>query len=136
MAAFVGRCDHLGDNTQVRFLSPEWLDSLRAATAPAAPGTDLRIRQRVTGGPDGDVEYVLALAGGEVRVEAAGPADVELMTDYDTAAAISQGRLSPASAFAAGRLRMGGAVGSLVAHQEAFADMGRLLAGVAAETTY
>jgi len=121
----------------VRFLSPEWLDSLQAATAPASPSADLRIRQRVTGGPDGDVEYVVALAGGEVRFEAGGgPADVELTADYDTAAAISQGHLSPASAFAAGRLRVGGAVSSLVAHQEAFAGLGRLLAGVGEATTY
>jgi hypothetical protein len=118
-------------------LSPEWLASLQAATAPAPAGADLRIRQRVTGGPDGDVEYVLAVAGGEVRFDAGpGPADVELTTDYDTAAAISQGTLSPASAFAAGRLRVGGAVSSLVAHQEAFAGIGRLLAGVAEATTY
>ena len=110
---------------------------MRAATAPAAPSTDLRILQRVTGGPDGDVEYVLALAGGAISFEpGAGPADVELTTDYDTAAAISQGLLSPAAAFAAGRLRVGGAVSSLVAHQEAFAGIGRLLAGVADSTTY
>jgi len=121
----------------VRFLSPEWLDSLQTATAPASPAADLRIRQRVTGGPDGDVEYVVALAGGEVRFEAgAGPADVELTTDYATAAAISQGQLSPASAFAAGRLRVGGTVSSLVAHQEAFAGIGRLLGSVAEATTY
>jgi hypothetical protein len=61
---------------------------------------------------------------------------VELTTDYTTAAAVSQGRLSPASAFAAGRLRMTGAIGALVAHEDALADVGRLLAGVAAETTY
>lgn len=109
---------------------------MRAATAPAAPAADLRIRQRVTGGPGGDVDYVLALAGGEVRLEASGPADVELTTDYDTAAAISQGTLSPAAAFAAGRLRVAGAVSSLVAHQEAFAGIGTLLAGVAEATTY
>ena len=120
----------------MRFLSPEWLDSLQAASAPAAPATDLRIRQRVTGGPDGDAEYVVALTGGTVRFEPSGPADVELTTDYDTAAAISQGKLSPASAFAAGRLRVGGAVSSLVANQEAFAALGRLLAGVADATTY
>lgn len=120
----------------MRFLSPEWLDSMRAATADAAPGTDLRILQRVTDGPAGDVEYVLALAAGEVRFETAGPADVELTTDYDTAAAISQGLLSPAAAFAAGRLRVGGAVSSLVAHQEAFAGIGKLLAEVAEATTY
>ena len=109
---------------------------MRAATEDAAPATELRVRQRVTGGPDGEVEYVLALAGGEVRFEAAGPADVELTTDYDTAAAISQGLLSPAAAFAAGRLRVGGAVSSLVAHQDAFAGIGRLLGGVAEATTY
>jgi putative sterol carrier protein len=112
---------------------------MRTATSGVSPDATLRIRQRVTGGPDGDVEYTLALADGEVRFEPgaiAGPVDVELATDYATAAAISQGRLSPASAFATGRLRMGGAVGSLVAHQEAFADLGRKLAGVAGETTY
>lgn len=109
---------------------------MRAATADAAPATDLRISQRVTGGPDGDVEYVLALAGGEVRFESAGPADVELTTDYDTAKDISQGLLSPAAAFAAGRLRVGGAVSSLVAHQDAFAGIGKLLGGVAEATTY
>ena len=121
----------------MRFLSPEWLESMRSATAPASPAAALRVRQRVTGGPTGDVEYTMALAGGQVTFEAgAGPADVELTTDYATAAAISQGRLSPASAFAAGRLRMSGAVGDLVAPQDALADVGRLLAGVAAETTY
>ena len=112
---------------------------MRAATSGVSPAATLRIHQRVTGGPDGEVEYTLALADREVRFEPgppAGPPDVELTTDYATAAAISQGRLSPAAAFAAGRLRMGGAVGSLVAQQEAFADIGRLLAGVAGETTY
>ena len=122
----------------MRFLSPAWLESMRSATSAASPAADLRIRQRVTGGPDGDVEYTLALGEGGVVFDPGsdGPADVDLTTDYDTAAAISQGRLSPASAFAAGRLRMGGAVGSLVGDQVAFADMGRLLAGVAAETPY
>lgn len=120
----------------MRFLSPEWLESMRSATAPATPGTDVRARQRVTGGPDGDVAYVMALAGGQVRVEADGPADVELTTDYDTAAAISQGLLTPAAAFAAGRLRVDGAVSSLIAHQEAFAGIGRLLAGLSGATTY
>lgn len=126
----------MGDNRHVRFLSPEWLESMRTATAPATPGTDVRIRQRVTGGPHGDVAYVIALAGGQVHVEGDGPADVELTTDYDTAAAISQGVLTPAAAFAAGRLRVGGAVSSLLAHQEAFAGIGRLLAGMAGATTY
>jgi hypothetical protein len=129
----------MGDNTGVRFLSPEWLETMSATTAPAAPAASISVRQRVTGGPDGDVVYVLRLAGGQARFEAgeaAGPADVELATDYETAAAISQGLLSPASAFAAGRLRVGGAVNALVTHQEALDELGKVLASVAASTTY
>ncbi len=121
----------------MRFLSPEWLEAMGTATTPATPATTLRIHQRVTGGPDGDVEYTLALADGQASIEPGpGPADVELTTDYATAAAISQGRISPASAFAAGRLRVAGAVSSLVSHQEAFAEVGKLLAPLAEATTY
>ena len=127
----------MGETEAMRFLSPEWLDHLATVTASASPTVDLSVHQRVTGGPDGDVEYTLRLAGGTVRLEPGpGQADVELTADYETAAAISQGRLSPASAFAAGRLRIGGSVGALVAHHEAFAGMARLLDGVAGATTY
>ncbi|HEX2119908.1 MAG TPA: SCP2 sterol-binding domain-containing protein [Acidimicrobiales bacterium] len=122
----------------MRFLSAEWLERMAAATAPASPGADVAVHQRVTGGPDGDVEYTLRVGGGKVAFEP-GPAtgaDVTLVSDYATAAAISQGRLSPAAAFAAGRLRVIGPVGPLVASQEVFAGMGRLLAGVSESTTY
>ena len=123
----------------MRFLSPEWLEHMRVATATAATVVAVSVHQRVTGGPDGDVEYTVRLGDGAVQVEpgpASPPADVELSSDYATAAAISQGRISPASAFAAGRLRVGGAVSSLVSHQEAFAEVGKLLARVAEATTY
>ena len=129
----------MGENGAVRFLSGEWLERLAAATAPAAgpPDVQVSIHQRVTGGPDGDVEYTVRLSGGRVTVEPGpGPADVEIVEDYETAAAISQGRLSPAAAFAAGRLRLGGAVGALVEHQEALSAVGPLLAGLAGTTTY
>ena len=49
---------------------------------------------------------------------------------------INRGILSPAAAFAAGRLRFGGSVSSLVEHQEALADIGKLLTGVSGATTY
>ena len=121
----------------MRFLSPEWLAQLASVTAGASPAVDLSVRQRVTGGPDGDVAYTLRLANGTVTFEpGAGEADVELISDYETAAAISQGHLSPASAFAAGRLRIAGSISALVAHQETFAEMAKLLAGVAEATTY
>ena len=127
----------MGENGPVRFLSPEWLERMASATAGASPGARLSIHQRVTGGPDGDVEYTLRLAGGRVTFEPGpGTADVELQSDYETAAAISRGELSPAKAFAAGRLHVHGPVTALVAHQDAFAGLGPLLAGVAAATTY
>lgn len=130
----------MGETVPVRFLSPEWLEHLASATAAASTasvGDDVSIHQRVTGGPDGDVEYTLRLDGGKVSVEPGpGTADVELVADYETAAAIGQGLLSPATAFAAGRLRVAGSVSSLVTHQEVFADLGKLLTGVAEATTY
>jgi len=129
----------MGETDGVRFLSPEWLEHMSAATSTATPTVALSVHHRVTGGPDGDVEYTVRLDDGAVTFEpgpASGPADVELSCDYGTAAAISQGEISPASAFAAGRLRVAGAVSSLVSHQEAFAEIGRLLTGVSETTTY
>ncbi|MEA2703175.1 MAG: hypothetical protein QOD63_1120 [Actinomycetota bacterium] len=126
-----------------RFLSPEWLDLLAAAASAAAgdpdgTGTPFAIRQVVTGGPDGDVEYVVRADAGRFSVHRAGEirADVDIIQDYDTATAISQGRLSPAVAFAGGRLKMGGGVGQLVEHQEEFAALGELFASVRSATTY
>ncbi len=127
----------MGENGRVRFLSREWLDHLSSLTSTASSATTISVHQRVTGGPEGDVEYTLRLAGGKVAFEPGpGRADLELTSDYETAAAISQGRVSPASAFAAGRLRVGGAVSSLVSHQEAFTEVGMLLAPMAEATTY
>jgi hypothetical protein len=127
----------MGENAPVRFLSAEWLERLARAVSAAAPPATVSVHHRITGGPDGDVEYTLRLLGGSAVVEPGpGAADVQLVEDYATAAAISQGTLSPAAAFAAGRLRVDGAVGSLVEHQETFAALGPLLAGVGEGTTY
>ena len=128
-----------------RFLSPEWLDLLAAAASAGhddgpsdAAGTPFAIRQVVIGGPDGDVEYVVRADGGRFSVHRAGDiqADVDIIQDYETATAISQGRLSPSVAFAAGRLKMGGGVGRLVDHHQEFVALGGLFARVRDATTY
>jgi hypothetical protein len=127
----------MGDNASVRFLSGEWLERLAGALSAASPAEAVSIHQRVTGGPEGDVEYTVRLDAGTVSVEPGpGPADVEIVQDYATAAAISQGTLSPAAAFAAGRLRLAGSVDTLVGHQDAVAALGPLLAGLREGTTY
>ncbi len=140
-----------------RFLSPEWLDLLAAAasassaaattsevgtsevaTSEEPTGKPFAVRQVVTGGPDGDVEYVVRADAGGFSVHRAGEieGDVDVVQDYETAAAISQGRLSPSVAFAGGRLKLGGGAGMLVDHQDAFAGLGALFAQVRADTTY
>ena len=129
----------------VRFLSPEWLDRLATTAASsddlrrASAGVSVGIRQVVTGGPDGDVGYVVRLDRGHVSVTPdEGPAgvDVEITEDYATAAAIHQGLLTPAAAFAAGRLKLGGRVGLLVEHAPVFSALGGVFAGSRATTTY
>jgi hypothetical protein len=128
-----------------RFLSPEWLDLLAAAASARhddepsdAGGAPFAIRQVVTGGPDGDVEYAVRADAGRFSVHRAGEvhADVDIIQDYETATAISQGRLSPSVAFAAGRLKLGGGVGQLVEHHEEFAALGELFAQVRDATSY
>jgi putative sterol carrier protein len=128
----------------VRFLSPEWLDQLAAVAASsddlrrASASVTVAIRQVVTGAPGGDVGYVVRLERGRVSVEPDGDAaaDVEITEDYATAAAISQGLLTPAAAFAGGRLKLGGRVGLLVEHSSVFSALGGVFAASRAATTY
>lgn len=127
-----------------RFLSAEWLEQLAVAAAAsddlrrASAGTTVAVRQVVSDGPDGDVDYVVRVDRGTVSITsgAEGLTDVEISEDYATAAAISQGLLTPAAAFAAGRLKLGGRVGLLVEHAPLFAAVGGVFAAVRATTTY
>ncbi len=124
-----------------RFLSPEWLTQLAAVAGESsltdrAAGLDVSIRQVVRGTPDGDVAYTVRLQGGTVTVVPDGTADVELTSDYATAAAISQGRLSPATAFASGRLKLGGQVGVLARQAGLLSELGDLFGSLRARTEY
>jgi hypothetical protein len=134
-----------------RFLSEAWFALVRA-TLPDPDGTPdgspdgtpdgmpraVTVRHRVTGGPEGDVDYVVRAGSGRYSVEpgADGPVDIEIIEGYDSAAAISQGTVTPAAAFAAGVLRLEGDVALLAARQDDFVALGRLLAPVRAVTTY
>lgn len=135
----------------VRFLSPEWLERVAEAlrdkdeVRQATRGLRFTLRQVVTGGPEGDVVYRMEIVDGAVHVlpgpgEAAGGgpggADVALIEDYETAVAVSRGEITPAEAFATGRLKVDGQVALLVDHQEVFARLGSLLEPVRAETEY
>jgi hypothetical protein len=132
---------------QVRYLSPEWIaaagravagdDRLRATLA----GIALVVEQRVTGGPDGDVVWHLAIGPGGVALQPGPadpdrPADLRLTTDYPTAAAVASGTIGAQRAFVEGRLRIGGDLSLLKAHQRALAAVDDALGPVRAATTY
>jgi len=139
-----------------RFLSEEWFALVREAlSGPEGPPEDvadeiagptdadaaaggIAVRHRVTDGPDGDVDYVVRARSGRFSIEpgAVGPVDVEITESYESAAAISQGTLTPAEAFADGRLKLGGDVARLAASQDDFAALAVLLAPVRAVTTH
>lgn len=127
-----------------RFLSEEWFALVQAALpvddGAGATGetTAVSVRHRVTGGPDGDVDYVVRAASGRFTVGPGGegPVDIEIIESYESASAISQGLLTPAAAFAAGRLKLAGDVALLAERQEDFTAFGQLLAPVRATTTY
>ncbi|HYX44550.1 MAG TPA: hypothetical protein VE760_05860 [Acidimicrobiales bacterium] len=127
----------------VRFLSPAWLEQMAAtageseALRAAASGLDLSVRQVVRGGPDGDVAYSVRLADGTVTVDPDdGAGDLEVVSDYATAAAISQGQVSAAAAFASGRVKLGGRVGSLAGHAGVLSGLGDVFGSLRATTEY
>ena len=126
------------------FLSVDWLGQVAAAAKSddglrtAAGGVTLTVQQIVTGGPDGDKAWYLRFIDGEVDVVAGradGP-DVVFRESLETATRVSRGELSPAEAFASGRLKIGGQIGLLVRHHDMFARLRDALAPVHDDTTY
>jgi predicted lipid carrier protein YhbT len=129
----------------VRFLSPEWLTAAADALRAAAPGDtgaqlvspQLVVQQMVTGGPDGDVAYLVRVGPDALElVPGRGAADVVFTEDWDTAAAIGEGRLSPQAAFVQGRVRASGNVSMVMAAQDTLASVESALANVREATSY
>jgi len=127
-----------------RFLSAEWLEQVAAAARDdpgvqaAASGVSLTVQQVVTDGPDGDVAWHVRLGDGSVEI---GPgrapdAEVVITQSHETATEVGRGDLSPAEAFATGRLKLAGQVGLLIRHQPAFERLGLALAAVREATTF
>lgn len=96
----------------VTYLSAAWFRELgETSVSSDAP---VVLRQVVTGAPDGDVHYDVAVSGSHAVIvpvdENAGTREPDLTfsSDYPTACAIAAGRLSTHAALAAGRLRVRG----------------------------
>ena len=127
-----------------RYLTPEWLDAaqrvVEADTKLAASTADvhLTVQQLVTGGPDGDAAYFIAVDHGSVRVGKgeAPDATVTFIQDWDTATAIGRGELSAQGAFMTGRIRLRGDLPQLVEHGNLFSEVDDVFAELRAQTTY
>lgn len=95
----------------VKFLSPEWLEILRAGlqgseeVRAAAKGKEGRIQQVVN--TEGDpIFYWVSFSDGDTDV-GMGPIDdatVTVTTSYETAAALARGEISPTAAFMNGKV--------------------------------
>ena len=129
----------------MRFLGPAWLDALDRAVssspAVAAATTDvtLSLLQVVTGGPDGDVSYLVSVGADGVRVASATAgtvADVTLASGWDTAVAIATGALAPHDAFTTGHLVVRGDIEALRAGAPALAGLHVATEALRAATTY
>lgn len=127
-----------------RFLSPDWIADVsgvasgHAALATATAGVHLVVQQVVTGGPDGDVGYVVAIDDGRVSLRAGddGRADVTFTVEWETAVAMSTGVLGGQEAFTTGRLQLQGDVGVLLRHGPALVGLDAVFAEVRERTTY
>ncbi len=140
-----------------RFLTEDWVEAFNEALAGVllpAPGPDaglaaadgrFSVAQEVRGGPDGDVRLVLRAGEGTLVLEigplepadaGAPDADVTIALRYADAAALAQGRHSPAEALNAGRIRVRGDLSVLAAGQELLQAARDHTRDLDADTTY
>lgn len=126
-----------------RYLSADWIDALDAAFGASAGVTSLAplvIEQVIEGVPGaGVVRYALIVDehGGRVRAGPQdAPADLRIITDYETAVAIARGEQNAQIALSHGRLRLGGDIDTLARCAAALDALGDVAAQVRATTTY
>ncbi|HZJ26953.1 MAG TPA: SCP2 sterol-binding domain-containing protein [Acidimicrobiia bacterium] len=134
------------------YLSPEWCsafaDALSGEPLPDVDGPSAAcvVRQCVTGTPFGTVAYDVALRSGRLQVDleidsdsdidGADDADVVMQLDYDTAVAVSQGRLSAQEAISAGRIVIRGRLERIVAARAVLTAIADRARNLRARTTY
>jgi putative sterol carrier protein len=126
------------------FLSPEWVAALDAAArdatafADGAPEPPFVVEQRVvmTDGSEHAHHLVLGAEGARVELGRAPHPDIVLQTDWETARALARGVLNAQQALAAGKLRVGGTIETLVDRGDALRSLDDVFAAVRETTTF
>ena len=102
----------------MRFLSEEWVAAAGTSSVPAVEGGFTgRVQHAVTGGPDGDVKFVVTWTDGrptnaEVGVDS--DAEVSLTLPFADAVGVAQGDLDLNSLFMQGQMKVAGPTGPLL----------------------
>lgn len=120
----------------VRYLSPAWFDEVEAASAPSRETPDLVLHQVVTGGPDGEVRYVVEVHGDRASLVRGtrGTPDMTFTSDYPTAVAIWCGELSTETALLEGRVRVSGSPVGLPERSQGLAGLDPVPSGIRERT--
>lgn len=104
----------------VTFLTQDWLDRQRelAQEFPETPGATAAMQYTITGGPDGDVNFVCVVEDGKMLKNEMGEdpdVDFSLTVAYEDFEESCRGNLDATTAFMQGRLLVGGNSGKLMA---------------------
>lgn len=119
------------------FLSPAWLEQLTAAAGGGAKGSGSAVVQLVvTGGPDGDVAFVLEVGTGSVGARSGRDPEsaVTLTLAWETAWRINRGELSAPESFRAGLVKVRGDAAPLVDLAASLSPLGPAVATLREQT--
>lgn len=122
----------------VKFLSEDWIEAVNEALADdegyksSTATTEIALQFEVGDGPDGDVQYSVAMANGVTTfgLGTSEEADATIRNDYETASAISKGDLNTQAAFISGKLKVEGNLAKIMMNQPAFTSLANSLAGM------
>ena len=124
----------------VKFLSPEWAETLKtelnadAAFRQAAAGQHATIQQ-VISGSGGDTHYWIRIEDATIDMglgDAEG-ADATITQSYDTAVRLAKSELSAVTAFMTGKIKIAGNMGLLLGLQGALAQLPAAMAKIDVE---
>ncbi len=102
-----------------KYLSQEWHDAAKefAQAFPEKPGATAKMALKVTGGPEGDIDYYQIIENGKVLEQSLGTlpdADFTMVSTWDDSVKIQKGELDANAAFMTGKMKVLGNVGKVM----------------------